>query len=214
MVSRIPVSSQQGLHPRLEQTVLHHWRSSWQQPIRAHSQQAFDQIAPLAERASALVLDAGCGVGESTTHLARRHPDALVIGVDKSMHRLARARDLPDNARVVRAELSDFWRLARQAGWQLREHTLYYPNPWPKPGHLCRRWHGHPVFPDLLALGGRLELRTNFKLYALEFSRAVELTQSMRAEVVSFHAVDPISPFERKYSLSGHSLYRVIVNLH
>lgn len=213
MSSRLPVSSQQGLHPRLEQTVLRHCRSSWQQPIRQHSRQAFDQVEPLAERAAALVLDAGCGVAESTAQLARLHPDALVIGIDKSAHRLARAHSLPDNARLVRAELGDFWRLARQAGWRLREHALYYPNPWPKAAQLLRRWHGHPVFPDILGLGGRLELRTNFELYALEFAAAVELTLGMRPEVVSFQAADPISPFERKYALSGHPLYRVIVNL-
>ncbi len=213
MPSRIPVTSQRGLHPRLDQTVLRHWRTSWRQPIRDHSRRAFDSIEPLATRACALILDTGCGVGESTAHLARLHPDALVIGVDKSAHRLARSPKLPDNARLVRADLTDFWRLVRAAGWRLREHALYYPNPWPKPEHLGRRWHGHPVFPDLLALGGRLELRTNFEIYAREFARAIALTLSQHAEVVSLRADNPVTPFERKYAASGHDLYRVIVNL-
>ena len=123
------------------------------------------------------MLDSGCGTGASTRALARAHPDCLVIGVDKSVARLGRtgASAFPHregNAVWLRAELSSFWRLALQAGWALERHYLLYPNPWPKPGQLQRRWHGHPVFPELLRLGGRLELRCNWEIYALEFAAA------------------------------------------
>jgi hypothetical protein len=47
----------------------------------------------------------------------------------------------------VRADLVDYWRLLAEAGIGLARHYILYPNPWPKIGHLARRWHAHPVFP-------------------------------------------------------------------
>ena len=133
-----------------------------------------------------MVLDSGCGTGESTVLLARRYPDCLVVGVDKSAARLDKAPQLPANARLLRADLADIWRLMDDAGWKLAQHYLLYPNPWPKPAQLKRRWHGHPVFPDLLVLGGRLVLRSNFEVYVDEFARALELAGVVDMKVVSF----------------------------
>jgi len=112
-----------------------------------------------------------------------------------------------DDKRLTRRLLAD-------AGLRPTHHYLIHPNPWPKPGHLKRRWHGHPVFPALLALGGQLELRSNFGLYVLEFKRALELAGRPDAKVVSFRGEsEAISPFEAKYLASGHTLERLTVNL-
>jgi len=212
--SSVPVSSQAGLHPRLDAVVRRHLSKPWRQPIRAHSQKGFDDLRETIEAADKLILDSGCGTGVSTAQLARRHPEALVLGIDKSSARLARAPALPPNACLVRAELADFWRLLADAGLRPTHHYLIHPNPWPKPGHLKRRWHGHPVFPALLALGGQLELRSNFGLYVLEFKRALELAGRPDAKVVSFRGEsEAISPFEAKYLASGHTLERLTVNL-
>jgi tRNA (guanine-N7-)-methyltransferase len=105
-----------------------------------------------------LILDSCCGVGESSRLLARAFPNHYVIGVDQSASRLARgggrAAECPANLDLVRADVVDYWRLLHEAGVRLDRHYLLYPNPWPKIGHLSRRWHGHPVFPTLLELGG------------------------------------------------------------
>lgn len=211
--SRIPETSQTGIHPRLDEAVRRHLASSWRQPVRGHSKKAFESVQDRISRSRRLVLDSGCGTGESTANLAMRHPKSLVVGVDKSAARLARAPRLPSNALLVRAELADFWRLAVGAGCRLERHYLFYPNPWPKPAHLKRRWHAHPVFPALLELGGFVELRTNFEIYALEFARALELAGVEDAEVVSFDGHAPASPFERKYAKSGHRLWRLTAQL-
>jgi tRNA G46 methylase TrmB len=212
--SSVPVSSQTGLHPRLDAVVRRHLSNPWRQPIRAHSQRAFDELRATIEAADRVVLDSGCGTGASTARLAQRHPDALVLGIDKSAARLARAPVMPPNARLVRAELADFWRLLNAAGVGVEHHYLLYPNPWPKAAHLKRRWHGHPVFPDLLALGGCLELRANFGLYLREFRRALELVGLDHAKVVSFRTVsNAISAFEAKYLASGHVIERLTINL-
>jgi tRNA G46 methylase TrmB len=214
--SRPVRSSQQQPHRRLERTVRRHQSSPWCAPVHAPTRQAFAQLLSLlnGDETRRLVLDAGCGTGASTQRLAAMHPDCVVIGVDKSVHRLARGGIVAVPARQgnclwVRAELASFWRLALEAGWRLRHHYLLYPNPWPKPGQLGRRWHGHPVFPALLALGGRLELRCNWHVYAEEFARAAKQVTGQAARVSEVPAGTPISPFEAKYRASGHRLYRV-----
>ncbi len=53
-----------------------------------------DAVAPR------LVVDLGCGPGELTLGLARRWPDARIVGVDSSPEMLARARGLDAEGRV------------------------------------------------------------------------------------------------------------------
>jgi tRNA (guanine-N7-)-methyltransferase len=164
------------------------------------------------------VLDSGCGTGESAALIASAHPDSWVIGIDQSAKRLEKtgARQFPHqqgNLIWIRAELASFWWLAHESGWQLSKHYILYPNPWPKPAQLLRRWHGHPVFPTLLSLGGTLEMRTNWEIYAQEFAAAISI-----AAEVSVHMDVPegrvvTTPFERKYRNSGLSLYRVTAEL-
>ena len=207
-----PCSSQSGVHPRLVDVVRRHLGTRWRQPLRAFSRPAFESLGDWTEHK--IVLDAGCGTGRSTAALAERFPDCVVLGVDRSSARLSRTAVLPANAVLLRADLADFWRLAREAGWALQHHFLLYPNPWPKPAHLMRRWHAHPVWPDMLALGGKLELRTNFSIYAEEFAVALE-TAGHRAhlQMLSFPLESAISPFERKYLRSRHPLFRVCADM-
>jgi tRNA G46 methylase TrmB len=156
-----------------------------------------------------IVLDSGCGTAASTVMLAEGHPEALVIGVDKSADRLARQPlgALPPNLLLLRADLQDFWRLAQASGWRITRHCLFYPNPWPKAAQLTRRWHAHPVFPALLALGGLLELRSNWRLYLDEFAAALAIVGiPARIEPVGADGT-PVSPFERKYLASGQQCW-------
>ena len=138
----------------------------------------------------------------------------LVIGVDKSAARLNRVLDTENiyqenNLLYVRTDLVDFYRQAASANWQLDKHFLFYPNPWPKPEQLKRRWHGHPIFKDLLALDGELELRTNWSIYAEEFAVAMAHAKKTRVFSVEFTPENIVSPFEQKYLNSSHKLYLV-----
>ncbi|MGJ8514879.1 tRNA (guanine-N(7)-)-methyltransferase [Carnimonas sp. R-84981] len=210
-------SSQRTVHSGLAQRVERALQHPWQRPVADHSREAFERAqqwrAPLSERA--LIIDAGCGVGLSTRRLAEQHPDAVVIGIDRSDARLTKDHGrLPDNALLVRADLVDFWRLALSAGWQPVQHYLLYPNPYPKPGLLKQRWQGHPVFPTILKLGGRLELRSNWRLYVEEFAQAIQLVTGTAPQVEAFVPTTPaLTPFEEKYHHSGHSLWRLRVEL-
>lgn len=218
--SRPVTSNQGGVHPRLAERVRRHLENPWQRPLHRPTLEAFDALLPVldAESGRSLVLDSGCGSGASTRLLARRHPHALVLGVDRSAARLARDghRRLPHregNALWLRAELASLWRLLRASGHAPEHHYLLYPNPWPKAVHLQRRWHAHPAFADLLALGGRLEMRCNWKTYAEEFAQALSLATGEEHAVEHIVSTTPVTPFERKYLASGHALYAVTADL-
>jgi tRNA G46 methylase TrmB len=210
-------SSQAGVHPRLGRVLARRRAARWRAGLHPPTVAAFDALQRLLDgERRPLVLDSGCGTGASTRRLALRHPDCLVVGVDRSAARLARlgAPAFPhreDNACWLRAELATFWRLALDAGWRLHRHYLLYPNPWPKPGQLQRRWHAHPVFPVLLGLGGRLEMRTNWSIYAAEFAQAAAWYTGRAVAPRGLAAGEPLSPFERKYRASGHPLYSVVI---
>lgn len=241
--SRTISTNQQGIHENLEAIVRKHFEKTYQKPIAQHTQAAFDAIKPTIETAlnkhTPLHFDSFCGTGISTANLARNNPDALVIGIDRSITRLSKTYNLqlPDNARLIQAECADFWQLAVNAGWQLSYHSIFYPNPYPKAKHIKRRWHAHPAFPLLFTLGGDVELRTNWKIYAQEFyqaycyaaaylpenkyhSQGVEILPlddkvsvtgmgDTIKDIAQNTIQDPfMTLFEKKYALNGQKLYR------
>jgi len=223
--SRPVVSNQSGPHPDLAKTVRRHLDTTFLKPIGAASREAY-AVALNAWRlrcpGASLILDSGCGVGESTLRLAQRFPESFVLGVDQSEHRLQSAlrRAMPGreeaaaNWLFIRADLVDFWRLLAADGIRLQRHYLLYPNPWPKSEHLKRRWHGHPGFSTLLTLGGALECRSNWRFYVEELAQALDLAVGLQPAVERWCPENEAwTPFERKYHASGHALWRIQILL-
>jgi tRNA (guanine-N7-)-methyltransferase len=205
-------SSQTAAHPRLAALVARHAAGRFAKPVAPYSREAFETFHARWDGRQACVIDAGCGTGSGTARLAHRHADLLVVGVDQSAHRLARApRDLPENAILLRADMVDIWSLCADAGVPVAAQYLLYPNPWPKPAQLARRWHAHPIFPTVLRLGGRIECRVNWRPYAEEFALAAGLLHGQACAVEEFAAAAPLTLFEHKYAVSGHALYRVVL---
>lgn len=216
--STIPVSAQQGVHDRLAEQVARHLAQPFRKPINDYNREAFAASLSGWDGKAPLILDAGCGVGHSTIQLARSFPDHWVVGVDQSQDRLSRRKPYPDalmpkNMVFVRADLVDYWRLLHAAGLRLARHYILYPNPWPKIGHLTRRWHAHPVFPFIPKLGGILEVRSNWSVYVEEFAAALGQVLGQDVPWATFEAAVPLTPFERKYRDSGQTLYRLIIDL-
>jgi len=223
--SRVPQSAQTGIHEQLARLLDRHRQAPYLKPYADYNRATFESSMARREAlapAAPLILDAGCGIGASSIALARAYPDHYVIGVDQSQARLARAQSrlrrqegkahaLPANLDLVRADLVDYWRLLNDAGIHPARHYLLYPNPWPKIGQLARRWHGHPIFPALLDLGGVLECRSNWKIYIDEFCFAVRQLTGHDARCEPYLPHEALTPFERKYLESGHMLYRTVV---
>ncbi|USD36986.1 MULTISPECIES: tRNA (guanosine(46)-N(7))-methyltransferase TrmB [Ferrimonas] len=215
--SRAIESNQQGLHQRLDDTVLKHLATPFNKPFHDATLETFYRLKQWIEAdGRPLIFDSCCGVGESSANLARRHPEAVLIGMDKSAHRLDKHenyRQQADNYLLARVDLNDLWRLAVADGWQLSHHYLLYPNPWPKSSHLKRRWHGAAAFPYLLMLGGQLEMRSNWPVYLQEFARALTLAGVPSQLAPLSPSGDDLTPFERKYRLSGQPLYQLQADL-
>ncbi len=169
--------------------------------------------ATLGTETRDLIVDSGCGTGDSTLALAACYPQCWVIGIDQSAARLRRYAPegfaVRGNAVIVRAELASFWRLFNAAGLHARRHYLLYPNPWPKAAQVGRRWQGHPVFFDLLRTADCIELRSNWQVYVEEFALALRFAGLDDARAEPYAAELPLTPFERKYRDSGHALWRV-----
>jgi tRNA G46 methylase TrmB len=216
--SGLVTSSQKGIHPQLDKYVRRHMETTWAQPMHRATAESYRLLVNegLIESGQALILDSGCGTGKSTRRLASLFPDHMVIGADRSISRLARGGAgaglfQRGNCILMRAELATLWRLLHKDGYSPERHFLFYPNPWPKPGHLQRRWHAHPVFPLLLSLGGEIEMRCNWKIYALEFAQAVKLITGVNITVQKISPASAVSPFEKKYLERGQLLYAVNV---
>lgn len=217
--SRSITSAQTEAHAQLATRVARHAAATFRKPVTDYNRLAFERSMAAWQQAGArpLILDAGCGVGLSTHHLAMQFPDHFVIGVDQSADRLARGvawpTAAPSNLLLLRADLVDYWRLLQQAGVRLARQYVLYPNPWPKIGHLSRRWHAHPVFPTVVNLGGQFECRSNWPIYVEECAAALSQLCGKPVAVEPFHPVTPMTPFEKKYLLSGHALSRCSVLL-
>ncbi|WP_158966049.1 tRNA (guanosine(46)-N(7))-methyltransferase TrmB [Paraglaciecola sp. L3A3] len=214
--ARAITTNQIGIHPNLEKVVSRHLATSSQKPFSEHTQVAFKQTMQwLNGWQGPIILDSCCGVGESTTNIAASHPEAKVIGVDKSALRTDKhasyAADL-DNYLIVRADLNDFLRLLVLEGIQLYKHYLLYPNPYPKSAHLQRRWYATAVLPEIIKLGGQLQVRSNWRLYIEEFSKALDIAQ-VNNTVYEYTSDSAMTPFERKYWLSGQQSWQVTAEL-
>jgi tRNA (guanine-N7-)-methyltransferase len=213
-LSKRVFSNQQSIHPNLARiSDRHKDLLKYQNPISAESARILKSTQDRVEQsAKPLIMDCGCGTGESAVQLARALPDHTIVAIDKSIHRLNKARKhllLPENLIFLRADLPEIWLYAYRQKWNIKKQYLLYPNPWPKQEHLMRRWHAHPIMPYLLSSSQNLELRTNWKIYAHEFAWAAQYFLNKEVEVQSWLPETPISNFELKYLQSGHELYRV-----
>ena len=221
--SKAIITNQTGIHEKLDDVVKKHLTHPFQKPYQVHTEQAFKEMDLRVNEFLAVnpqggvILDACCGVGQSTRILAHQNPKALVIGVDKSDHRINKNVEgfseedgyQAKNYHLVRADLNDFYRLVKAANWPVSKHYILYPNPWPKSKHLQRRWHGSAVFPQMTSIGKSLILRSNWPLYLEEFQQAAKQVNLFGRITKLPVEEQPLTPFEAKYQASGQVCWQL-----
>ena len=215
--SRTIYTNQNGIHENLARILERYQQHPYLKPVARHTLEAFKTAENiLGKERKPLILDSGCGVGESTIYLAQKYKNHFVLGVDKSFYRMNKnkfyRKAIADNYYLLRADLVDFWRLAAKQNWKIDRHFILYPNPWPLKKDLKKRFHAHPVIRDLVTLGTRIEVRSNWPIYLQEFAFAYRVFTGRRFDVEPFIPDEAITPFERKYMQSGQQLYRLIIN--
>jgi tRNA (guanine-N7-)-methyltransferase len=217
-------SNQEGVHPDIEKVVKKHLCTDWKKPVGQPTLDVWKILKPLLIENSNFILDSGCGTGDSSLYLAKKFPEQLIVGVDKSEVRLNKVGksgkpgrnevyqdETPSNIKFVRADLNDLWRLMVEDNVLPQKHFLFYPNPWPKSIHLKRRFHGHSVFPYLVKLCPNIEVRSNWEAYVQEFSIAWSVAFGSEFSCKKFTPLpgEWVSAFEKKYDQSGHGFWKM-----
>lgn len=217
-----PVSSnQQGPHSDLLDVVSKQQVSEFLKPISQHTEEAFAQFSEYANAfKGGIIIDACCGVGESTLALSKQFPECLVVGIDKSIARLdknahyyqcksAENGDVFNNVMLLRADLNDFWRLlsTSELHHAVKKQFILYPNPYPKKAQLGKRWYASPIMKNIVSVSTTIECRSNWLIYLEEFQQALSVYK-VRSEIVPV-ATAPITPFERKYLASGQNCWKL-----
>jgi tRNA (guanine-N7-)-methyltransferase len=219
--SKFVTSNQAGIHDKLDSILKRYSRENYIRPIAEFSHKTFNELLDWINSfdSRSVMLDMGCGTGQSSYELAKMYPENLVIGIDKSINRIDRNNDfkyqLPVNVKIVRGELLDLWYLFFQASklnlLTIEKQYILFPNPWPKKKHVKLRFHANPIFPFILALSQNIELRTNWKIYAEEFLFACKFYGVKKVTTRQYIPKNVISSFELKYLESDHHLYKVEV---
>lgn len=137
------------------------------------------------------------------------------------------------NVILVRAELTDFWRLClkedKNFGHKITHHFILYPNPYPKKNRIKKRFYAHPSLPIICQIGGEVMVRSNWRGYLEEFEYSVQCAQeyynndcdseeegSRSFEIISDGGVKEridksvaLTNFERKYDNVGEKTYEL-----
>jgi tRNA G46 methylase TrmB len=230
--ARSITTNQSCVHQDLRRELAKHQKSEFKRPIAQHTEAAFlDMLNWLEPWQGKVIIDACCGVGESTINLAAHYPNAKVIGIDKSIARLskhnsyaaqsatnANKQNIRNNYLLLQADLNDFWRLLlvhvkeNRPEWRVVQQFILYPNPYPKKAQLGKRWHASALFPVIVELCANIEVRSNWKLYLEEFSVAAQFygLSTTIEPIINTPEKTPFTPFERKYLEANQSCFKLL----
>ena len=123
--SRLVSSNQTEIHKNLLKVVSKHASNPFRRPIAEHTQQAFDILLKTIESSSAsIIVDSGCGTGESSLALAKAHPEAQIVAIDKSEVRLNKFSGGPVTCQFMppTRELIDIWQLLDKYKRSISDH--------------------------------------------------------------------------------------------
>ena len=177
-------------------------------------------FAALFGRRAPVVLEIGCGMGETTAVIAAAHPERDFLGVEVHapgvgglLKRIDEAK--LSNVRIVRhdaVEVVD----SMIPPESLAGIHVFFPDPWPKKRHHKRRLL-KPAFVHALALrlarGGYLHAATDWEDYANEMLAtfaAEPLLANTAAAFAERPAWRPQTKFEARGMKLGHAVHDVL----
>lgn len=187
---------------------------------RVPDHEAVLNFPALFGRSAPVVLEIGCGMGETTIAIAASNPDvdylALEVhspGVGSVMLR-ADAAGL-SNIRVLQHDAVEVVR-ERIPPAVLSGVHVYFPDPWPKKRHHKRRLI-QPAFVALLASrlqpGGYLHLATDWEDYAQQMLAVLSAESSLANRATGFSprpSWRPLTKFERRGLALGHGVWDLL----
>lgn len=218
--SKPVLSDQFSVHENLAELVKKFQFGVYKKPIPMQVVKDFESVLINLKNNnnSNVIFDWGCGVGESTYILSKQYPDSFIIGVDKSDSRLKRKnsfkRNLPTNMMLLKGNIVDWWKVVAMQKHllKIKKQYILFPNPYPKKKHLKLRWHAQPIFQSIMQINSPIEVRSNWKIYIEEFANALDIYfPDKKVFVEQYHPSHFLTPFEKKYYLSGQKLFRCIL---
>lgn len=167
-----------------------------------------------------VVLEIGCGMGETTAHIAATRPEMNFIGIEVhtpgvgSLLKEIATREL-SNLRVIQHDAVDVVHDMIAPGSLAGIH-IFFPDPWPKKRHHKRRLV-QPAFVHELAMrlapGGYIHCATDWEEYAqqmLEVLSAEKLLQNTAPGFAPRPDYRPQTKFEARGLRLGHGVWDVI----
>lgn len=208
--------------------------------ISAAQQRAFEEVFPRIEvpyektlldadklfgRSAPLVLEIGCGMGETTAAIAKAHPEVNFLGCEVFVAGVGALSKLVDEMGLTNIRLArhDAIEVVRD---MIPENSLagvhiYFPDPWRKARHHKRRLI-RPDFVDLLATriapGGYLHCATDWENYAeqmLEVLEAEPKLQNLHGHGFSPVMANPLcerpcTKFQARGERLGHGVWDLV----
>jgi len=165
-------------------------------------------------------LEIGCGMGETTVHIAAAHPDHDYLGIEvhapgvgSLLKEIAR-RELT-NLRVIRHDAVEVLRDMIPPGTLAGIH-IYFPDPWPKKRHHKRRLIQPPfvaLLASRLAPDGYLHCATDWEEYARQMLAVLSAEPLLANPADSFAPRPewrPQTKFEARGLRLGHGVWDVL----
>ncbi|MEN9490381.1 MAG: hypothetical protein RJA63_830 [Pseudomonadota bacterium] len=171
-------------------------------------------------RKAPVVLEIGCGMGDTTVKIASIRPETDFIGIEVHGPGVGNLCKLIDehkltNLRVMQHDATEVVR-DMLAPDSLAGIHVYFPDPWPKKRHHKRRIL-QPAFvaklASRLAPGGYLHCATDWEEYAqfmLETLSAEPLLQNTAADYAEKPDYRPLTKFEARGLRLGHGVWDLV----
>jgi tRNA (guanine-N7-)-methyltransferase len=171
-------------------------------------------------RQAPVILEIGCGMGETTAAIAAAHPQNDYIGIEVhtpgvgSLLKEIATRELT-NLRVVQHDAVEVVRDMIPAGSLAGIH-VFFPDPWPKKRQQKRRLIQPPfvaLLASRLAPGGYLHCATDWEEYAqqmLAVLAAEPLLENTARDFAPRPEYRPQTKFETRGLRLGHGVWDVV----